>query len=551
MKNFLFTLVILISTHLSAQVMKYRQLPELSLSSRYKVEIKQGENNFQDIFVYQIPVNESKIITKTDHLGMVAFEPSSGDLIVRISLKDGTVLTQNNFELVNKTHSDITTSYTNGACILSIGSAKKQLLLRVKDQKAYPLQLFIDPIKERIIPTEANVVRFVANSTPYTQTAQFDRYTVPNDVDVVYIEDGALIKGTIHTDIGRSKPLILMGRGVIIGNGELVSGTAGIPYNTLEINNGSNHIIEGITVLKSRHFGLRASDNAFIDNVKMIGYKANNDGIVAGDYSKIYNCFFKVDDDNIKLYNDHMHIKNCTFYAQANGAIFQFAWNSIKPGSYCIAEDCEVIEVEFGGCGDPAEGTGGTARTFINLRETDAGTTSTDNVFRNILIQGNLIRFIGINGKYGSSNSLSIKNTLLENIEILNKPKNTSWIYTGSAPWEVSFNLKNVTIAGECIQLKEFKTEGNVILSNNNCLVDNSIMQLRQLSCMYPIPAHNRIIIDYPLCDLNSIKFYNSKGNLVLQKANLQDPEINISDLSNGIYLMVLNNQYSQKIIKQ
>ena len=71
---------------------------------------------------------------------------------------------------------------------------------------------------------------------------------MPNDVNVVYVEDGALVKGTIWTASDRSTPLKVIGKGVLIGNGPLVSGAAGIPYNTLELNHGNRHEISGITL---------------------------------------------------------------------------------------------------------------------------------------------------------------------------------------------------------------------------------------------------------------------------------------------------------------
>ena len=548
--TFLITVLIFLSYLAEAQTMIYRQLPEFALSEKFSVEIKQGTQDYREVFTYQYGVNEDKIVTKTEHLSMFAFEPESGIVEIKIASRNGIQFSATNFELVNKTIPGILVRYENGNCLITLGSAKRQLLLRLKNDKSNPLQIFIDPYKQRELPANANVVTFEANQNPYVQTAQYDRYTVPNDVDAVYIEDGAMIKGTIHTASGRTKPLIVFGRGVLLGNGNVVSGTAGIPYNTLEINNGNNHIVEGITVIKSRHFGMRISDGARVDNVKMLGYNANNDGIVAGDNSEILNCFLKVDDDNIKLYNDNIHVKNCTFYTQNNGAVFQFAWNSIVPGSNCIVEDCEVVEVEYTGSGDPAEGTGGIAHTFISLRETDARSTSEGNVFRNILIQGQLIRFIGINGKYGSSRSVSLKNTILENIEIVNPTKKQSWIYTGDSPYEVSFNFDNVKIDGKCIEAKEFKTEGNVKVNFTNCQTTSMNENLKSGYRCYPNPANHSVRVEFPGFSPKRVQIFNSTGMLMYNNFLNSGEKINVQKFPNGIYLFAVNNEFSKCFIK-
>ena len=533
-------LLLLQGPFVSAQLMLYRQLPEFALSSLFQVEVQMPGTSFQEVFTYEYSTGETGIVTQNEHFAPFAFEPTDGLLTIRVSSKNGTLLNEANFELVNQTEPDVEHSFVNGACVITCASARKQLLLRSPANKANPLLLFVDPMKERPIPNGANVVTFAASATPYVQTAQYDRYEVPNEVDVIYIEDGAMIKGTIHTTNGRNKPLIVMGRGVILGNGPVVNGSQGIPYNTLELNNGNNHVLEGITVIKSRHFALRMSSDGRINNVKILGYNANNDGIVAGTQSIIENCFLKVNDDFIKLYNNDMVVRNCRFYAQTNGAIFQFAWNSITPGSNCLVENCEVLDVEYGFTGDPANGQGGIARAFISLRETNASPVSGNNVFRNILIQGQLKRFMGINGKYGSSQSLTLQNIKLENITVVNKPELQSWVYTGNAPDIVSFEFVNVTFGGVCVDpVADFKTEGNVVIVSN-CLPTPVEDQLDRGSIrMYPNPAEKylRVEMDQP-SNQASIQIFELSGRMIHTEALQQEQSVSVSHVPPGLYLV-------------
>jgi hypothetical protein len=470
MKKIFYILILALSFSLSAQVRLYRKLPEFTLSPHFKVEIKQGSSAYQEIYTYQITPNATGHVTKNDQFANFGFNPAGGAVQIRVTRNDGQALTVSNSRMMNKTLADVTQSHSGGALILNCTSSKKHIYVSVDGKTEFPLMIFADDYADKVYPANAKVVTFAARNTAYVQNAQYDRYTVPNDVDVVVIEDGALIKGTIHVENNRSKPLLLTGRGVVLGNGEVLHGAANIPYNAVAIRKGNNHTIENIMVINSRHFTVDIGDGGTIDNVKMYGYDANNDGIVGGDDSEMKNVFSKVNDDHIKLYNNNMHVSNCNFWVQQNGALFQLAWNSIKPGSNCLVENCEVLAWEAK-CGDPKLGQGGVARTFINLRGSDSNPVSSNNVFKNIYVQGQLDRFIGINGKYDGSASLTLNNYTLENITIEKKPTKYSWIYTGNSPSKVEFNFKNVKIAGQCLtaQNYQFNTEGNVVLNYLAC----------------------------------------------------------------------------------
>ncbi len=455
-------LPLLLAACAHAQVMLYRQLPEIPLSQLFKVEIRQGTAAFQPVITYGLPTNDPKTVTKIEHLAPFAFEPNSGPVEIRVLRADGKPVNARSIAYVNRMYPGVTTSFADGALHLRVNQPKKQLLVRLTDNHANPLTLFVDPIRETPIPADANVVRFAASDTAHVQTAEFDRYTVPNDVDVVYLEDGALFKGTIHTAKTRTKPLTLMGRGMVIGNGPILHGPKHIPYNAVVLTSGKGHLIEGIIVAKSRHFSMDIGDHGRIDNVKLLGYNTNNDGIVTGDHAIVENSYLKVNDDHIKLYNDHVIVRNCVFYIQWNGGLFQFAWNKIEPGDHCLVENCEVVECEFTYCGDAAKNEGGLARTILSLREQEAeGRALRNCTIRNMVIQGQLMRFMGFNGL---DKPVEVEGLVVENIHVLHPPKQTSWVYT-QAPIRKAATFKNVVFGDRAISAKDFATQGDVQLT--------------------------------------------------------------------------------------
>ncbi len=565
MKKHLLIFTILVTVFFSnAQTRIFRQLPSdnsigFAPSELYKVEVKTCSESFKSVYTYGITPNDERV-TKTEHIAMFGFKPEDGPLTIKISLLNGNDLNSSNIELVNKTYKGITTSYNNGAFLIDVCQPIKQLMVRMPGNKANPLMIHVDPYDNQDIPTGAKVVVFDGgtNGKIHEQIEQYDRYTVPNDVDVVVIEDGALFKGTIHTKSNRSTPLTVQGNGMIICR-ELSKPADNIKmeYNAMEIQNVKGHIVNGLTFVNGRHFAIRMSDNGHIQNVKIYGYRANNDGIVAGKNSVIENCFFKCNDDHIKLYNPNMHIRNCVMYEQENGALFQMAWNKIKPGDNCLIENIEVLEWEAG-CGDPDLGQGGIARSFINHRESEEnGKICANTTFKNIYIQPQIARFICLNGL---DHGITYQNLTLENITLEQAPKGYNWIYANKADdnstsIEIKFN--NVRFGNRFIQQSDFKTKGTVNLSfdnngekyigflnpeeDNDCScsgLSSPEIENKEVS-IFPVPTSDYLNVS-GIEQGKKVTIYNQIGCKILEKQ--YDRQLDISALKAGIYYLKIDN---------
>jgi hypothetical protein len=463
--------LVFFSALVQAQVRIYRVLPVLQASARYTVEVRQGSGAFQSSPTYQITPNATITETVNDHFSSFGFDPKGGSVEIRVRMKNGMALTQSNASLVNLRYKGVKVSFADGGMTLVTDSVGQHLYVKVQGQAGHPLMIFVDPFADTPIPAGSKVFTFAASSTAYVQNAQYDRYSIPNEVDAVVIEDGALIQGTVHTSSGRTKPLLVTGRGVILGKGAVVHGTTGIPYNALVITKGKKHRVENIMVINSRHFGIDIGDSAVLQNAKMYGYDTNNDGVVGGDGSQILDVFLKVNDDHVKLYNNGMIVRRTNFWGQTNGGILQFGWFGQGGADDILVEDSEVIAYEIGYCGDPALGQGGIARSFFSIQNQDQNQNSRSRnvLIRNIIIQGQLKRLVGLNGNYLNSYPIEFTNTRLENITVLNKPDQQSWIYTRNStqPYQVSLSFTNVRVGGQCLQNSDFKTEGDVRIQSS------------------------------------------------------------------------------------
>jgi hypothetical protein len=470
MGKILSVIIIIYCATASAQIRLYRQLPELPLSPHYKVEVKQGNGQYKEVFTYQIPQNSTGHITKNDQFASFGFDPAGGPAEIRISRKDKLALSADNARLMNQTIEGTSSRIESGSLVISCQSAKKHLYVSMVGKTEYPLMIFADPYLDKPIPAEANVVTFHARNTPYLQTARYDRYTVPNHVDVVVIEDGALIKGTVHIANGRKKPLTIQGRGMILGNGNAVHGHNSNYYDAVVLNNGAKYHIENIMVVNSRHSALNIGAEAVIDNIKMYGYAAVNKGISASKKAIIANVFSKINNHHVEICHNDILIENCTYWGQKNGALFQLAQKSTNPGSNSLIQKCEVLAWEATS-GDPKLKQGGTARTLISLKFTDSIKYTGNHIFRDIYVHGQIDRFIGINAKYQGAKPVNMSNTHFENITFEKKPLKYSWIYTNNSPYIVELSFKNVKMSGHCISASNypFKTEGNVVLNYLGC----------------------------------------------------------------------------------
>lgn len=456
-----------------AQTKLFRQLPSddsigFGLSSKFSVEVKTCNESFREIYTYAITPNEKRTVTKMEHLAMFGFNPEDGPVTIRVSLQDGTKLTSKNIGLVNKTYKGVTSSYKDGSLLIKVCQPMKQLMVRMPDDKANPLMIHVDPHENPAIPAGAKVVTFDGgeNGKIHEQTADWDRYTAPNDVDVIVIEDGALFKGTIHTESDRQTPLTVQGNGMIICRyTSKPSNDVKMKFNALELTHGKGHQIYGLTFVNGRHFAIRVSPEAIAQNIKIYGYRPNNDGIVAGADSVIKNSFFKCNDDHIKVYYPNLLVRDCVFYEQFNGAIFQMAWNKLDPGDNCLIENIEVLEWEAN-CGDPDVRSGGIARSFINHRESeDFGKDCVNTTFRNIYIQPEISRFFCLNGL---DHPITYDNVRIENATLEKAPREYNWVYANKADDDsttVDVTFKNVRFGKRFINQSDFKTKGKVILS--------------------------------------------------------------------------------------
>jgi hypothetical protein len=167
-----------------------------------------------------------------------------------------------------------------------------------------------------------------------------EKFLIPKGKKV-YLHGSAYVKGQFYGE--NLDGVEIFGRGIMSGE-DYAARTAD---HMIHLRNATNVSIEGITMIHAPRFMITLSGKKHhIDNVKMMGWWFSADGISAGEEALIENCFFKVNDDAIKLYQNKTEAKNCVIWQMENGAPFQLGWNGTNDYSNCYVHDIDVIRVE-------------------------------------------------------------------------------------------------------------------------------------------------------------------------------------------------------------
>lgn len=148
----------------------------------------------------------------------------------------------------------------------------------------------------------ANPTHTAPSGNVNTVTGKREQNITVTGGQTLYLAPGAVLKGSVVIQSGGT----VTGRGIINGSeyDTWLNIGARLPIETWDANNVN---INGITILDSNAWNmqLQKSSQITIDNVKIVGGRANNDGISIQSTNnvKITNCFIRTWDDGIVVKN--------------------------------------------------------------------------------------------------------------------------------------------------------------------------------------------------------------------------------------------------------
>ena len=435
--------------------------PEAILrSNRYMVEIRQkGQQKWKQLFVYQ-GINPN---LKTQDVSWVSFEMAN-PMEVRINplnvKTDSVKIRPGAFGVKHS----IIDNYT----IIQI-DRPLQVSIEINGNKSKPLLLFANPSEVQPFPKEFPKTVFFKPGIHEIG----ERYPLESNT-TYFLEEGAYLKGSMYGK-GKLENVTIKGRGVIDSGYQLWQHpTKGLLSNII-FEDGRNIDIEGITCIGAGNFQLKIqskgdSTSIKINNVKLIGWNNNTDGIHVSDMDwkdhpmigngknitlKVENCFIRANDDAILLCDGvaYSEMKNCVVWDDGGGASFCLSWGGHNKVDSCLVSHCYVIHKEGKNPVFRANHAGesvlqnirfeditieGDAYTLFGLRifnhryDPDPGLGSIRNiVFKNIFLEGTTTQnFIeGFDGDHQISNitfdNIRIKGRLVRNQDDINLKMNS------------------------------------------------------------------------------------------------------------------------------
>lgn len=335
MKKIAFLLFLISCQSAFAEVQTYNVPAEIAKgnsfiypSKEYQVELIR-DKTYQP-FVYTMNAMHTTNVSKTT--GWVNFS-FSGKVKVRVTKTNGSI----EFCQILPKNKNIKVSIKGNVVEFELSEYGHY---SVEFQKGividHPLLIFANPL-EKVVPSKSdpNTIYFGDGIHEIG-----DKYVIPSHKKV-YISGGAYIKGQFYAENGED--ISVSGRGIISGENY----SARTANHMLVFKNVNQVKLEGITIIHAPRYMISVTgQNTHIDNVKMLGWWFSTDGVSAGENSVIENCFFKVNDDAIKLYSSNTIARKNVIWQMENGAPFMISWNGSKDFGNCQVIDNDIIRVE-------------------------------------------------------------------------------------------------------------------------------------------------------------------------------------------------------------
>ncbi len=502
----------------------YKDVPGLAPSDKYSIRVRSEatNNEWVDVFAHytynraqelggvSLPQNDGSFLTTTvQHYAKhtSAWSHTYGNIeMSRNTLVEVEIAAKNGFKIANKDFFKATVHPAQKASLATLVEGKVyftisnpgQIVIDINGQMddynaaintighpVHAISLFANPVMKK--PTLNNPrIYYVEPASDYSALRQVS----PATYDTMYFKAGvhdvgkdfkiypgktyyfagdAMFYGNINnlgvpqgTFSKNGENIKVMGYGTIslakITHPNYVPNATG-SFKGFEIENGLNWRVNGISIVDPSNHSVYTIGgvNGIFSWTKVISWRANGDGI--GGYEPVEDCFIRTQDDcsYAKGYK-----ARCTFWKDANAALFHLATISENNASPLIIEDCDVIYARLRSPG--ATNGGG----FQQRGEGTPGQRNINVIFRNVRIHDKLVNmpifhlvsYSGGTASAPTSVGSSYKGFLFQNISIAGMAAGSKQRILGcaAAPWDAGLIFDNISIGGTKITSENYKT---------------------------------------------------------------------------------------------
>lgn len=182
------------------------------------------------------------------------------------------------------------------------------------------LQLFANPLEKTPVKPGDPGVRYFGPGVHFPSDDGIPGAIRVQSNETIYIAGGAIVHGMIQTPYHDSVSNVkIRGRGILLGENDTArkSGQVKVGFNARDIE------IKDILLIDSYGWVLSVywCHNVLIDNVKIIAYRPNSDGIDIASSSNVtvQNCYIRSADDNLVVINVQYDTSLTDFYGYQEG----------------------------------------------------------------------------------------------------------------------------------------------------------------------------------------------------------------------------------------
>jgi len=249
------------------------------------------------------------------------------------------------------------------------------------------LAFFLDP--PYVTPTGSNVKPIAASSdlagdlSPY-DTLEFEgivavessnpastgaqAFIVPANIDNVFLGPGSWLQGKLRFEqSGAGHVRRLYGPGVLdvsrfnysyrhcidstdpakIEYGYPSISKAPLPNEPLGPALPDRFIVDGIIASDGNYYATDLFENSALNNVKVMSWNGNNDGLELGMNTSVSNVFVRVGDDSLKMWRSYITVNNATVWQNFNGGVVNLGWSDNTPGDGGRIDGLYVVKTDW------------------------------------------------------------------------------------------------------------------------------------------------------------------------------------------------------------
>ncbi|HYW48457.1 MAG TPA: hypothetical protein VE959_36680 [Bryobacteraceae bacterium] len=106
-------------------------------------------------------------------------------------------------------------------------------------------------------------------------------------------------------------------------------------------------IFDGIISTDADYYNTGYLNTATVNNVKIIGWNANNDGFQLGSDTHVSNVFVRTADDSLKMWGSYITVTNATVWQNWNGGVVNLGWYNNSPGDDCLIDGVYAVKTDW------------------------------------------------------------------------------------------------------------------------------------------------------------------------------------------------------------